>query len=352
MAAGDTSDSAPGGDPTETALDLIGYPEQLRGQTVHAGIRTGVFELLLDGERTGKEIADDLDLDTDYAHRLLRALAAYGLLAGDAAGRVSLTPAGERFLADHPESVRDVALFFYHPARYAAIRHLPEIVAEGGSTGYEVEFGYDIFEYCDRHPAFGRYFNGFQDQMNTFGRTERILETMEPIDFSAVSTICDVGGGYGVVLCHLLAAHPHLEGTVLELPSVLEDEDRRWAPRLGVDDRCTYVAGDMFEAVPPTDAYLLKDILHDWTDEDCIRILANVHAAANEAGHLYVIERPISEADPAPAIIDMDMLMMLETGGRERTKAEYQSLFADAGWTIDEVLRATDELAVMDCVKT
>jgi predicted transcriptional regulator len=346
-----TGENASGPPPTETALDLIGYPEQVRGQTVHAGIQTGVIDCLATESGTATELASDLDLDRDYVSRLLRALSVYGLLDNDEDGQFTLTPVGERFLPGHSESVRDLAMYFYHPDRLSAIRHLPDVITHGEPTGYEVEFEYDLFEHCNRHPEFARHFNGFQDLMNTFGRTEQILDAIDDIDFSEVSSLCDVGGGYGILLCHLLEEYPHVEGMVPELPSVLKDADRLWASRLGVEERCTYITGDMFESIPEADAIVLKDVLHDWSDEDCIQILSNAHTAAPGDGHLFVIERPLSEADPNPEIIDMDMVMMLETGGRERTKAEYQSLFEEAGWTIGRVLSVTDELSIMDCVK-
>lgn len=105
----------------------------------------------------------------------------------------------------------------------------------------------------------------------------------------------------------------------------------------------------MFESVPPADAYLLKAILHDWSDDDCVRILSNVHDAAPEDGRLLARERLADDKDPDPTTVDMDMWMMLETGGQERTRAEFEALFDRAGWVLDDVLAVEDDLSIMEC---
>lgn len=335
--------------PVETAIELVGRAAQLRGQTVHAGVELGIVDSLAEEPKAPDEIASEHDLAGEYTKRLLRALDVYGVL-NEADGRYSLTAVGERFQSDHPESVRDYLRFFYNPTRLAAVRHLPEIVAQGGPTGYELEFDESMFELFDDDPAFSEQFNGMQD-LSSLGETDQILETLEAVDFTKFSTVCDVGGGYGDLLSHLLERHPHLEGKVLELPSVLEDEARFWAPKLGVEDRCEYIEGDMFEAVPAADAYILKAILHDWSDEDCVRLLSNVHDAAPKDGRLFVRERIVDDEDPDPATIDMDMWMMLETGGQERTRPEFEMLFERAGWAIDDVLAVDEAISVMNCVK-
>lgn len=337
-------------DPGKRAIDLVGHEEQLHGLAVYTGVRLGVFDHLTDEPTGPSDMATTLGLDAGHTYRLLRALESIGVLEADEARGFSLTPVGERFRSDHPESVREFVLFFYDPARLAAIRHLPDIVAEGTGTAYEREYDCGLFEYCERNPGFAQHFNGMQD-LSSLGETEQILATLEPYDFGRFETICDVGGGYGDLLCHILAANPHLEGTVLELPSVLADEDRLWAPKLGVEDRCRYVEGDMFEAVPTADCYILKAILHDWPDDDCVRILSNVHRAAPDDGRLLVRERVVSAHDPSPAATTMDLWMLLETGGRERTRAEFETLFDRAGWDLDRVMGVEDELCILEAVK-
>lgn len=336
-------------DPTETAIGLIDYPEQLRGGAIAAAIRTGLVEHLADQPRRAPDAADALDLDPGATSRLLRGLATYGVVTEDAEGRYELTPVGRRYTADHPESVRDFVRFLHHPDRFAAVRHFPAVVADGEGTAYHEEYGESMFDHCERDPDFAAAFNGFQDVSSSLGTTDQMVAAFEAFDLSRFSSVCDVGGGYGALVAHLLETHPHLQGTVLELPSVVERTDRLWGPKLGVEDRLEYVAGDMFASVPTADAYVLKAILHDWPDEECVDILTTIRDAAPAEAHLFVRERLIDETDPSPESVDMDLWMLLETGGRERTRTEYVALFEEAGWALEDVVEVTGSVSIMEC---
>lgn len=161
-----------------------------------------------------------------------------------------------------------------------------------------------------------------------------MLEALDTYDFTQFSHVCDVGGGQGHTLSHLLEANPHLEGTILDLPNVVEDEASHWAPKLGVEDRCNYIAGDMFESVPAADAYVLKFILHDWPDEECVDILSTIHEAAPQDGRLFIVERLLPGPDTPDPSKRADIEMMVINDSRERTEAEYRALLEQADWEL------------------
>jgi hypothetical protein len=127
---------------------------------------------------------------------------------------------------------------------------------EGQQNAFVWEFGQHNFEYAVQHPSYGAVFN---EAMSSYSSMDNalVLEALEPYDFSRISHLCDVGGGHGSTLCSLLVKYPHLQGTVLELPSVVENTELLWADKMGVGDRCIYVPGDMFREVPPADAYIM-----------------------------------------------------------------------------------------------
>ena len=120
--------------------------------------------------------------------------------------------------------------------------------------------------------------------------TQWALAALANEDFSQIHTLCDVGGGHGHLACGLLNAYPHLQATVLDLPGVVGETDQLWAPKLGLSDRCRYLGGDMFHEVPPADAYVLKSVLHDWSDDECMRILANLRRAVVGAGRVFAAD--------------------------------------------------------------
>lgn len=319
-------------DRVEEALDLISNQSFIRGQTLRAAVELGLLDALTDGPIRADAIAADRGLDAENTYRLLRGLAHHGVVEEDENRRFSLTPVGEYFRSDHPQSVRDAVLLFWHPDRLAAFTHLSDIVREGGPTGYEREFGKPAYEHVDQNPALADTFDGTMTLFSQLAAPE-VLAALDGYDFSQISKICDVGGGQGYLLCRLLAAHDHLEGTVLERPEVVEEEADHWAPELDVEDRCTYVAGDMFEAVPAADAYFLKNVLQDWSDEECVEILSTIRRSAPADASVFIVKRLLPSPGETGPAIPSDIHMMAVTGGRERTEAEYQALLNQADWT-------------------
>lgn len=338
--------------------DLVGEAEALigtgalwRGQILYVGVELGIFTVLDADPIAVSEIVEELNLDQDRTYRLLRALAHFGVLEEDTDRRFSLTPLGELFQGDHPHSVQSDLLFNRNPAWIRSMLHLPDIVEDGDPSGFVREFGSGFFEYTAENPEFASHYNELME-LASRDHPEQVLGALNEYDFSRFSRVCDVGGGRGYFLCHLLEDLPYLDGIVFDLPNVVAEEDRRWAPKLGLSDRCTYVGGDMFENVPNADAYFLKWILHNWDDEDCHRILSTIHEAAPPDGGLFVLESTV----PGPAIAHdakrLDVTMMTQVGGRERTEAEYVRLLERSGWKL-EATWATEEgpLDVLEAVK-
>ena len=159
-------------------------------------------------------------------------------------------------------------------------------------------------------------------------------------DLDGITTLADLGGGNGTLIAALLASAPELRGVLFDSADGLGDAAKVLADA-GVTQRCEVVAGDFFTAVPTCDAYLLKSVLHDWSDADCLRILASVRAAAPAHATLFVVE-PLLPPDPAglraaPWMLMSDLNMLVCTGGRERTRDEFADLFARGGFRLTGV---------------
>jgi hypothetical protein len=112
--------------------------------------------------------------------------------------------------------------------------------------------------------------------------SDMVAPVLDDVEFSGFQRVCDIGGGHGHLLCTLLREEPGDEGIVLELPDVVQNDDEHWHEPMDLEDRVEFVAGDFFQAVPSADAYLLKHILHDWNDAECIDILSTIREAAPE----------------------------------------------------------------------
>lgn len=317
-------------DAQELVLEL--FYGRWRSQTLHAGVELGVFEAVGSVPATAAQVAHDLDLDPALTYRLLRALASLRVLEAHDGEAFSITEAGAMLRGDHPQSMRDALLLREGPEHTAIWKHLPALVRDGSQDGFVREFGVAAFEHAAREPAYHKAFDaGMSSQSNL--QTGWALEALERCDVAAIAHLCDVGGGQGHLLCHLLARYPHLEGTILERPGVLGPGAAPWASQLGVADRCTSVAGDMFVDVPGADAYTMKMILHDWNDDECVRILANLRRRASASGRVFIIEHVIPDGGAPDYAALFDMHMLCWGTGKERTVEEYRALLRESGWT-------------------
>lgn len=331
----ETDNSEPSEELLQKGLDAVGYDGLWTGQLLFACIRLGVWDRFDEDPTAAREIAEALDLHAENTYRVLRTLAYYGLLDEHDHRRFSLTEVGELFHADHPSALRSKLLVNHSPVWVRPMLHLPDLIQEGPPDGFVREFGTGFFEYLDEHPDFSERFNTYMSEF-TAGSAEEVLSALDSYDFSVFSRLCDIGGGHGRLLCEFLDRYPHIEGAVLELPSVIAEEDQLVASELSVEDRCAYIGGDMFEEVPEADGYFLKYILHDWNDEKCLEILSNIHESAPANGRVFVVEHVVPGPDTRHFSKRLDMTTLVFLGGRERTEAEYANLFDRAGWELVE----------------
>ncbi|MGE5821369.1 MAG: methyltransferase, partial [Nitrososphaerota archaeon] len=162
-------------------------------------------------------------------------------------------------------------------------------------------------------------------------QTVWISEAFDGYDFSKIPHVCDVGGGQGHLLCSSLVKYLHLKGTVLELDTVTKNKELLWAKKMGVEDGCTYVAGDMFDDVPTADTYIMKMILHDWSDDECVKILSNIYRRVSNGGTVFIAEHMVPGPENPHFSKLFDIHMMCVTSGRERRAEEYAD-FVKKGW--------------------
>lgn len=315
--------------PHGAVLDMIFG--RWRSQILYTGVKLGVFDACAGGASPAADIASRLGLDNTLCYRLLRALGSLDLLKEGADRRFSLTAAGEFLRSDHPQTLRGVTLLEEGPEHYAIWKHLPAMIREGRQNAFMREYGRMAFDHAAHDAGYASVFNA---AMSSFSgaQTAWALEALGSYDFSAVKHLCDVGGGHGHLLCSFLAKYLAMRGTVLEMPSVIADKSLLWADKLGVGDRCTYLGGDMFKAIPTADAYTMKMILHDWNDEECVGILRNILGAAAPGARMFIIEHVVPGPDTPHFAKLFDIHMMCWGTGRERTADEYAALLEQAGW--------------------
>jgi hypothetical protein len=289
----------------------------------------GILRLLADGPRPTGELAGATGVHAPALHRLLRAMTGLGLVSTRPDGW-QLTPLGE------------VALDFGHPGwALDAVDQLPRAVATG-RTGMELAHGSPVFEYFESHPEDAAMFDHVMPLM-TAGEPEAVAEAY---DFTGIRELVDVGGGSGTLLAEVLERHPHIHGVLFDLPRTIAQV----TPALQrFKDRCEAIGGDFFDAVPAGgDAYLLCHVVHDWDEERCLTILRNVRDATADDGRLLVVEMVMPAGDePHPAKMQ-DMMMLVMTGGMERTEEQYADLLGRAGFRLERVIPTRSPVSVLE----
>jgi hypothetical protein len=296
----------------------------LTTQLLYVAAELGLADALGPGARDAGELAAEVGADPAVLSRVLRGLAADGVLDERPGRRFALTAVGELLRVGHPRSMHG-AVLVRGRLYYGALAGLSRAVREGG-TPFEITNGAPFFAHLAAHPAQEA---AFQESMTARSRREAAA-VVAAGDFARFGTLVDVGGGSGLLLAAILDANPGLTGTLFDRPEVVAR-----APVAGI-------GGDFFTAVPPgADAYLLSRVVHDWDDAEAVAILRTCRRAMSDRAILLLVEALLPERavdDPAAVRMDLHMLTLLH--GRERTRAEYAALLDAAAFRLVDVVAA------------
>jgi len=334
--------TADGGD--EAAPGPLALIEMIHGgfvsQAIYAAAKLGIPDALAGGPRTIDELAEVTGAHADSLHRLLRALAALGVCAERADGRFELTRLGGHLRADAADSVRAFALH-WGGSMWPIWGTLLHSVKTGKSPRALVTRS-PTFESLARNTEAASTFNAAMTEIS------RLMAggVVRAYDFSGIRRIVDVGGGQGELLGAILTAYPEMRGTLFDQLHVCTQAARH-LEAIGVAARSEIVSGSFFESVPGgADAWLLKSVLHDWSDERAVEILGNCRRAMAGSGTLLVVERVLPERMEARRahrlMAASDLGMMVAVAGRERTEAEFRALFGSAGFTLTRIVSGQD----------
>jgi SAM-dependent methyltransferase len=306
------------------------WPGGIAVQAINVAAKLGLADQLAAGPKTVGELAEATQVHPTSLARVLRALTSLGVFVEDTSRRYCQTPLSEALRADHPESVRPLAMmmgarFFWEP-----IGRLDDSVRTG-QTAFERVYALSFFRHLAEHPEDAAVFNAAMSSMPSYN-----ADIVAAYDFSNFRRIVDVGGGHGALLAAILEANPQPRGVLHDLPSVVAGASTLRSEVIA--GRYDIVAGDFFDRVPEGgDAYVLKGIIHDWPDETAVEILKNCRRAIRPDGTLIVVDNVLTGSDdPGRAL--MDLLMMVLTGGRERTEREFRSLLHDARFALTRVI--------------
>jgi C-methyltransferase len=318
---------------------VAGWP----AQAITVAAQLGVADALADGPLPIDELVARVGADADALQRLLRALIGRGIFRHRRDGRYALNSLADTLCSDAPVSLASAA-HFYGSREQRERWSLVDSIRTGNTVVPALHGGKDGFDYLAEEPELAELFN---QTMTTIAQMT-VATVVASYDFNAYRTIVDVGGGQGRLLAAILAATPASRGVLHDLPRVVAT-----APSLlhehNVADRVHIAERSFFDSVPAGgDAYVLKNIIHDWTDEKALQILHNVRTAAGPRTTVLLVEIVVRKngRDCPGNWVDLEMLLNL--GSRERTAAEYQELLSQAGFRMTRILQTASPLSVVE----
>ncbi len=307
----------------------------------------GLADALADGPKDRDALAREVGAHTDTMNRLMRALASFGVFEQLPDGRFANTAHSEYLRSDASGSLRGLARMYGDSPLWQAWAGLEHSVRYGES-GFTHVHGSPMFDYLAAHPESARRFD---DGMVASSRlmNDALVEAYE---WSRFGTLVDVAGGVGSTLAAILRANPRIQGVLYDLPHVIE-RGRDYLAQQGVAARCRTETGSFFDAVPAgADAYFMKHIIHDWDDEDCLRILHNCRAAMPDHARLLVCEKVVPPGNEPSVAKTIDLVMLVLTdGGRERTEQEFRNLFARASLRLARVVPTSVDNSILEVTK-
>ena len=312
-------------------------------QAITAAAQLGVADALADGPLMIDELAARVGADADALRRLLRALISRGIFRHRRDGRYELNSLAATLRSDAPVSMTSAARFYGSQEQRERWTLLVDSIRTGNSVVPALR-GKESFDYFADQPELADLFN--QTMTSVSELTD--APVVAGYDFSAYPTIVDVGGGHGPLLAAILAAAPASRGVLYDLPLVVAKASNLLREN-EVDGRVRIAEGSFFDSVPGGgDAYVLKNIIHDWPDEKAVQILRNVRSAAGPEATLLLVEMVIPEHDRDFPGKWVDLEMLLNLAARERTAAEYSYLLRQAGYRMTRVVQTASPLSVVE----
>jgi len=315
------------------------------GRCVYVLAKLRLADLIKDGPKSIDDLAAATNTHAPSLFRVLRALASVGVVTQDG-NRFGGTPLSDTVSSDAHGSIRAFAMTELGEEHYPAWGELMHSVQTGG-IAFDKAFGEPIWEFFAKNPDNAQIFN---DAMS--GLTAQANEALHAAySFSGINKIMDVGGGHGGLITSILQKNPGMTGILFDAPEVIAGAKEK-IETSDIADRCEMVAGNFFQSVPAgADTIILKWIIHDWNDEQSVSILKNCHRALPENGKLILVEAVVPETSEPHFSKFIDLNMLVITGGRERTEAEFRKLYEDSGFKLTRVVQTESPFSVIEGVK-
>jgi hypothetical protein len=303
---------------------------------VGAAAQLEIADLLADGPLHVDILAERAKTHAPNLYRMLRALASTGIFAQGSPRVFGNTPASEclrRDLAGSQWAWIRFTLCAGAPVFEGWRGLMPSL--QNGRPGFDQVTGQGAWEHLQSNPQTQTIFNQAMRDLSA----SISPAVAASFDWNRFRVVADIGGGIGAQLSSILDAHPSCRGILFDQPAVVAE-----AP----DGRIERVGGDFFKDVPvQANAYVMRWVLHDWSDEESVVLLKNVRSVTVPEARLMVVESVIPETPEFDMGKWMDVNMMMMATGRERTAAEFRDLFERAGFALEQIVPTPSPLSIV-----
>jgi hypothetical protein len=326
-----------------TLLDLI--QGSVITQGIYAAAKLGIADVLGDGPLTAQEIAKRVGAHPDATYRLLRMLSGFSIFSEQADHRFALTPMADALREGAPDSMRGIAVLMGHPLLWEDWGHLISSVRTGAASLPALR-GMSGYDFLMANPEYATVFFQGMGSMSS-AETDSLLEAY---DFSQFRQIVDFGGGRGTLLAAILKQAGNSHGILYDSP-YSTSEAGPVLEAAGVAERCTIQNGGIFDSPPSgADVYVLKHIVHDFPESECLAVLKNIRGAIDPGGKLLVMEYVLNGNNERHLGNIIDLWLLLLLGARERTRQQYTELFASAGFRLTAVVPTSSPISIVEAV--
>jgi orsellinic acid C2-O-methyltransferase len=334
-------------EPPGLALYRIGIGHYF-SRALALAAKLGIADLLADGPRRYDELAESLGSHAPSLNRVMRLLASIGIFEERDDGAFALTPLGDLLRTGVPGSMRSSVQLFAGVGIQDSWKELEYCVQTGEPAFRRNSPDADAFSFIRDNPEQAKIFD---EAMAAFAPMTAAAIAAS-YDFSSFDKLVDVGGGNGSLLIGILKANPKLHGVIFDMPHAAEKAHAKIA-EAGLQSRGEAVGGDFFKEVPAgADAYIIKHVIHDWNDDRATAILRNIHRAMPPHGKLLIAEgvypSRIDRSDAGRGAAANDVNMLVCTGGRQRSEAEFRSLQAAAGFKLTRIVATPARLSLIE----